>query len=579
MFLFSGIGVMLRLRNVGVAGWVALGLLGLTGCPARTPVANTGTTPGAKAAASAQVAEIEDQLKSALYQLQPENMGIDARPEDAVSVLNNWWGAVQAAKLEPTGATPPSIPADRLPETARTELERAVYTLEDARHIRGCYLALDIVGVVTGKTDGDLAKVSQLFDWVCRNVALLNEDEPAPALTFYEIVVLGRGRAQDRTIVFSELLRQLRLDTLVLRAAGDDPAWVVGVPLEGAVYLFDFRLGMPLPRGEDRGTGKPATLAEVLAHPEWLKSLEARSDQPYEPNAEQLQAATVHHVASVIAWAPRHWRLEQLLPGDQLAVLYDPPAALGDTPGAFQRIAAAHPGWTADKIRLDDDVLKASIRFAMAEEANIKLIQAAQMSLTVPFEPSRDASPQGMKLVPSFRQLKTRTMQLQGRYSDAVANYVTVRQLGVVMPPDPGLAPIYARAAEDAFFWSCVCKFEAGQFPAAADGLNDYLKRYRRGGRWLGGARQLLADSYLALGRTPEAITALKTSIPDDSSRAAVAVELKRLTAKPEAPTPEKSAEPPAEKTNEKPAEKPVEKPAEKPAEKSSDKPSEKPVE
>ncbi len=574
---------MVRLRKVGLVGWVTLGLMGLTGCPARTPVANTGPAPGAKAAASAQVAEIEDQLKSALYQLQPENMGIDSRPEDAVSILNNWWGAVRAAKLEPTGATPPSIPADRLPKTARTELERDVYTLEDARHIRGCYLASDIVGVVTGKTDGDLAKVRQLFDWVCRNVTLLNEDEPAPALTFYEIVVLGRGRPQDRTIVFSELLRQLRLDTLVLRTAGDEPAWVVGVPIDKDVYLFDFRLGMPLPRGDDNGTGTPATLAEVLAHPEWLKSLEARSDQPYEPDAEQLKAATVHHVTSVIAWAPRHWRLEQLLPGDQLAVLYDPPAALGDTPGAFERVASASPDWTGETIRLDDDVLKASIRFAMADEANIKLVQAAQLSLTVPFEPSRDASPQGMKLVPSFRQLKTRTMQLQGRYSDAIANYVTVRQLGVVMPPDPGLAPIYARAAEDAFFWSCVCKVEAGQYPSAADGLNDYLKRYRRGGRWLGGARQLLADSYLAVGRIPDAITALKTSLPDDSSRTAVAIQLKRLTAKPDAPAPEKPTEPPEEKPTEKPADKPVgkptEKPAEKPAEKPSDKPSEKPVE
>lgn len=542
--MFSGIGVMVRRQKLGWVGWVALGLIGLTGCPARTPATNSNTTPGDKAAASAQVAEIEDQLKSALYQVQPENMGIDSRPEDAVSILNNWWGAVQAAKLEPTGATPPSIPADRLPESARTELERDLFTIEDARYLRECYLALDIVGVVTGKTDGDLAKVSRLFDWVCRNVTLLNEDEPAPALTFYEIVVLGRGRPQDRTIVFSHLLRQLRLDTLVLRTAGDDPAWVVGVPIDGAVYLFDFRLGMPLPRGEAAGSGSPATLAEILAHPDWLKTLEPRSDQPYEPNAEQLKDATVHVVTSVVAWAPRHWRLEQLLPGDQLAVLYDPPASLGEGPGVFQRVAAAHPGWTADRIQLDTDLLAAAARYATGQDANNKLIQAAQLSLTVPFEPSRDAnSAQGMKLVPSFRQLKTRTMQLQGRYGDAVANYVTVRQLGVVMPPDPGLVQLYSRASEDAFFWSCVCKVEAGQHAAAVDGLNDYLKRYRRGGRWLVGARQLLADSYLALDRVPDAITALKTTLPDDPCRAAIAIQLKRLAAKSEAPATEKPTE------------------------------------
>ena len=92
--------------------------------------------------------------------------------------------------------------------------------------------------------------------------------------------------------------------------------------------------------------------------------------------------------------------------------------------------------------------------------------------------------------------------------------------------------------SEDAFYWSCLCKVDSNQLESAAQMLSDYMKRYLRGGRWLIGARQALAECQIALHQNAEAIETLKMSLPDDPARASTSVQIKWLSglsaAKPE---------------------------------------------
>ncbi len=523
-------------RSVTVCVGFLLAGLFLSGCKpaAAPPVTAPAPAAGGKGAVAA---EVEDQLKSALYQLQPENLGIDSRIDDAVSVLNNWWSAVKIAELQPTGLTPPAIPEALLPKEVRDLLEKELYDNQDGQHVRGCYFAKQIGEHVAAPTDKELDRIVKVFNWVCRNVVLLSEDETPPRLALYELLVLGRGRALDRAVIFAEILRQLRLDSVLLHPAGaleEDSPWVMGVLLDGKVYLFDLRLGLPIPKGDIPKTARitePATLEEVLAHPEWLAPLAARSDQPYEPSVEQLKTAQVSVFSPIMGWSPRMWRLEQLLPGDQLCVLYDPPAKLGDAPSVFERVATSFAGKPADQIvRFADPLLNVAVDAVDAAEINREM-QIAQTSMLVPFAVNPDQStPGGKRVVPTQRQLKTRMLQLQGRYADAIAQYVAVRQLGVTPPPEASLALVYARAAEDAFYWSCLSKVDSNQMESATQSLTDYLKRYRRGGRWLVGARQALAECHLARQQTTEAIEALKTTVPDDPARDSTAVQIKWLS-------------------------------------------------
>ncbi len=531
-------------RFVTVPANVLLAVVLVSGC--KPPVAPTAPAPAtAPAGKGAVAAEVEDQLKSALYQLQPENLGIDSRIDDAVSVLNNWWGAVKAAELEPTGLTPPAIPEALLPAPVRELLDKDLYDTQDGQHLRNCYLAKQIGENIGSPTDKEQDRIVKIFDWVCRNVSLLPEDEITPPLGLYEVLVLGRGRPLDRAVIFGEILRQLRLDSVILHPAGafeEDSPWLMGVLLDGKVSLFDPRLGLPIPQGDVAKTAHitaSATLDELLKHPEWLEPLAARSDQPYEPSIEQLQSAQVSVLTPAMGWSARMWRLEQLLPGDQLCVLYDPPAKLGEAPSIFERVAVSFPGKKPEEIdRFVDPQLRVQRDSREMADA-IRTMQVAQSALLVPFVISNDGpAATGRRPVPTQRQLKTRTLQIKGRYADAIAQYVSIRQLGVTPPPDPSLTLIYARAAEDAFYWSCLCKVDSNQLESASQMLSDYVKRYRRGGRWLIGARQALAECQIALKQNAAAIETLKMSLPDDPARTSTAVQIKWLTglstAKPE---------------------------------------------
>ncbi|HET6426067.1 MAG TPA: hypothetical protein VFG20_20420 [Planctomycetaceae bacterium] len=98
------------IRGVSLQSLVVVGIISVTLVATGCRKAKVAPSPAGGTAAPTTnkvAAEVEDQLKSGLYQLQPENLGIDSRVEDAVSVLNNWWSAVKSANLEPTGLTPP----------------------------------------------------------------------------------------------------------------------------------------------------------------------------------------------------------------------------------------------------------------------------------------------------------------------------------------------------------------------------------------------------------------------------------------------------------------------------------------
>jgi hypothetical protein len=525
-----------------VIACLSLSLLGASGCRRGGSTSQPSVdTPGGTDESSRQT-QIEDQLKSALYQLQPENLGIDAQLEDAVSVLNNWWSAVEAAGLQPTGLTPPDVPADRVPEVLLPRLQKDAYDALDGRHIRSSYLAKVIADRIAGQSDDETERVVRLFEWVCRNIALAPEDEPQPPLTLYELLLVGRGWAVDRAVVFGGLLKQWRLDSVVLTPKDQTDApgpIVVGVLVDDDVLLFDPQLGLPIPRGDASATARidrPATLREIREHPDWLKALAARSDQPYEPTAEQIAAARVDAITSVTAWAPRMWKLEQLLPGASLCALYEPPARLGEAPGLFERIAAADPSWEADQIGVWAYPLQREVQFVQLDPNHAQLMRFVLDPFLVPIEVKFNEKGEVEQRQPTMRHLKTRTLHLLGRTSDAIAQYVSIRQLAVTPLRDPALGQIYQRAAEDALFWSCLCKFDAGEHESAIDSLGDYLRRYRRGGKWVGAAWLLQAECQLALQRLPDAVASAKGSAADEAYRATSAILARRWTEAKEAP-------------------------------------------
>ena len=150
----------------------------------------------------------------------------------------------------------------------------------------------------------DLASSLKIFDWVTRNIQLLpvpelteeeveearlNENTSSnaaagvPGLGYqrypWQVLTYGRGDYVDRAKVMMLALRHLDLDSVMFATKSDDGdshPWAVGVPIGGKFYLFDTRMGLPVP---GKKIGSIATLQEVRKDTTLISSLDLTTEE------------------------------------------------------------------------------------------------------------------------------------------------------------------------------------------------------------------------------------------------------------------------------------------------------------
>jgi hypothetical protein len=213
------------------------------------------------------------------------------------------------------------------------EIENEHYTRLDGHHLDGCFLmrdaanALEVKGV-RGKggaivVEKPLDRAARAFAWVMRQVRLRereNEETEAPPAF---VLRRGWGNALERVLVFLALLEQLGptngprrelLGCLLETPGGADRMrfWVCGVVVGGDkdVYLFDPRLGLPLPGPKGEGV---ATLAQARRQPEILAQLNIGAKYRYPVTMEQARAARAQLVCPLSALSPRMRHLQDKL--------------------------------------------------------------------------------------------------------------------------------------------------------------------------------------------------------------------------------------------------------------------------
>ncbi len=531
---------------------VCLILVGaVAGCPGRGDVTTSSKPSGNSASGEASA---EDLLKSAVHQLRPENFSIAAATDKPVNLLNSW----RTTAADPNSTTEaPKIPAGWIDEADAEQLQRRGYVQADAFHIRDCMLNHTIAAFLAARAADEIGQIRVVFDYVVRNIALRSADEPELPLDVYTAQLFGSGTAEDRAWVCAALLKQLRIDSVIVRPAGEAgaeaDAWLLGVLLNGRVYLFDPRMGIAIPSTSDAvpAAGPPATLAEITAHPEWLQSLAIRADQPYAIDAESLKQAEIQPIVEPAFWIARMKHLESALPGDDLCVLYDPLNDESERTGLLSRLRKGSPDWKPEQLkpwahpRRQSRALRAKLSPAAQQALEIA---GSALSIPIPIlingerrtvEQVKEMIARGDKMTvtpghPEHKMLKIRTDQLLGKFDDATKRYLSIRHLEI----EPPVARIQELeflnhvGAENAFYWTCVCKVEVRDYEAAIEQLSKYLKRYERNGRWNFAARALLAECHAELGHFQEAAAALDRTRSDDPYRAANAIRIKRWTAK-----------------------------------------------
>ncbi len=199
-----------------------------------------------------------------------------------------------------------------------------------------------------------LGEALVLFDWTARNIQLelpgptaeadlanmrlvdVEGGSPAslgvPGLGYrrfvWQVLVYGRGDYVEKARLFSGLCRQRGIETVML-VCGDEP-WAVAALIGGQAWLFDTRLGLPVP---GTGPGRIATLADVRKTPGLLDSLDLtveesnRDESKYWIKGDRLDGLRGEIFASPESLSRRMRFLEDRLIGDQRLVLADDPGA------------------------------------------------------------------------------------------------------------------------------------------------------------------------------------------------------------------------------------------------------------
>ena len=216
----------------------------------------------------------------------------------------------------------------------------------DARYLQETVWLRDASRQARADQFNDLDVAQRLFDWTVRNIQLESDDVYATRQNIphrpLHTLLLGLGTARERAWVFTLLARQQGLD-VVLLGIGEPGGplaepWLPALVAGDQLYLFDGRLGLPIPGPEGRSV---ATLAEVAADDALLRKLDLDADHPYPAKAEDFQQVTAYVEASPWALSKRMALVESRLTGKHKLALTSPGVALAERVKKIPHVAGA----------------------------------------------------------------------------------------------------------------------------------------------------------------------------------------------------------------------------------------------
>lgn len=540
-------------RGVPLLATLLAGVVCGCGRPTPPPVAAASRSGGTVSAAVSREARAKF-LAGALSVLDRLDAFDESRAyEQVFDRLNQWSrGAAAAAdwRPDPLVATLP----DRLQPLAR-DAALADMTFDatgDVMALRDARWLSDVSQVARGGAVDDLAVAENLFRWTVRSLALVGDPPMVPTdanrggrwFLPGEILLAGRASGPQRAWVFLELLRQAGLEGVMLAtgdaAAGSLRPWVPAVLSGGEAYLFEPTYGMPIPGPDGSGV---ATVRQAAADPTILAGL-SLPDRAYPVQADDLTGLTVLVPASPTELSRRMQLVQQALEGEarmQVAV---------DASAVGARAVAALPAGDPQKVRLWEfpweTVVRRQTERPALSEAMFKELAVFQVAFTVAASSEGRARGVGVRTV---RPLFTaRVREFRGDCDGpegAKASYLSARlgrnalseSLRGVPPEQVDTARrVYEQMKEDAAYWLGVLTLAEGDAATAVDYLERMTIEAAPDSRWTDAARTNLADAFVALGRTADAVRLLREDVsPQRYGSRILADRLERQAATPAA--------------------------------------------
>ncbi|MBX6313484.1 MAG: hypothetical protein IRY99_11295 [Isosphaeraceae bacterium] len=269
--------------------------LGPASDPALAPI-----LPGEGQTAEGRKAIIESVVQ--LIQSAPLNPG-GSNFDIATDRLNHLFAGTSAAEFTLSREDREFLQT-KLPPEILQSLETREFTRRDARHIEDCMLYHAVA--TRGAGDGDdLTRARRLFDWIVRQIQLVPAGSLAPPVPPgqapkpqaearpYDVLLRGMATEQggywaERGWLFMALCRQIGIDTGLISytpVGRQEPVvWITAALIDGKPYLFDARIGLPVPGPDGQGV---ATLEQAATDPQVLAQLDLPGG-PYQTTAADL---------------------------------------------------------------------------------------------------------------------------------------------------------------------------------------------------------------------------------------------------------------------------------------------------
>lgn len=580
-----------RMFNSLIAGVVVLcGFM--TGCDSSTKNKTNPTTASAEQGKTSQERKLESSqlLDSILASLRPESMSMNSQGDHAVSLLQQWGRVNLGAEASDPSLDQVLAALENIPPASLEDVKETRFLTRDAEHIRDCLMFQKISNNVTDGARDDLTAVVTLFDYVMRNIALAEAQEMKLGVPFSinEVLLRGRGSVENRIWLFANLLRQQRIDSVLIvpKAAAEAKTFypLVGVNLNKQFYLFDPFLGTPIPSSDDvppQANGsdsdkadeatllvqKPATLKDALADDQIFRRLDLNEKSKYPLSSDQFKEIVAFVVSDAGYWSNRMHVLQQSLTGGRSMIVSDllhdfQVGNFGDSAekeaGAISRVAQAGSDyWKPEDVSVWNHPEQSLYYSSHRNDKQQQIRNAMFMPFRAPMRVKTNKENQQMQIGdPEEIQYKTRVSQLMGDYPLAVAKYSSIRldcRTFRTIRVDQNILRMHEAAFDDALYWTGLCHMQEDNISAAISTFSQYINPNRKGlgPSWISQAVINQAICFARIGDFSSAVGTLKLLPPQSSSFPAAQHLVKRWMAAAGLPKPK---EKPKASEGEKPA-------------------------
>jgi hypothetical protein len=364
----------------------------------------------------------------------------------------------------------------------------------------------------------DLSLATKLFDWTVRNLLLdadigpgdtQRSDEPT-VLQGWESLMMGRGTAEEKARVFILLTRQVGLHVIMLAIdQGENQvprSWLPALLIGDQLYLFDMRLGVPLPGSDGKSF---ATLEDLIDHPEMLDTLAERSGVPYTIETDDLSRVVALIDATPGYLSQRMQLLQGVLVGDQKTVLTVAPTPLAEKLSASRGIngvgiwSLPYEGFImrSSLTAGSNSLLWLAIEHQLFDRKT-PLHEARLLHFRGQYDPVNE-NPGARQFYMSCRTPDAQIKAIRNKPLEVPEGYrePTEEELVNYQRRLNALGDLMVRTKQNASFWLGLIAFDRGEFSVAVDYFDQRVVSAFPDGIWTSAARYNLGRSYEALAR------------------------------------------------------------------------------